>query len=48
VVVRAQAIEYWLTTPLISVVTITAITTVGTHLTTTFITVSTALSGANN
>jgi pilus assembly protein Flp/PilA len=44
----ATAIEYGLIAALISVVIITAITAVGTQLTKTFNTVSTALSGANN
>jgi pilus assembly protein Flp/PilA len=44
----ATAIEYGLIAALISVVIITAITAVGTQLTKTFTTVSTALSGANN
>jgi pilus assembly protein Flp/PilA len=44
----ATAIEYGLIAALISVVIIGAITAVGTQLTTTFTSVSTALSGANN
>jgi pilus assembly protein Flp/PilA len=44
----ATAIEYGLIAALISVVIIGAITAVGTQLTTTFTTVSNALSGANN
>jgi pilus assembly protein Flp/PilA len=44
----ATAIEYGLIAALISVVIIAAVTTVGTQLTTTFTTVSNALSGANN
>ena len=44
----ATAIEYGLIAAPISVVIITAITAVGTQLTKTFNTVSTALSGANN
>lgn len=44
----ATAIEYGLIAALISVVIIVAITSVGTQLTTTFTSVSTALSGANN
>jgi pilus assembly protein Flp/PilA len=44
----ATAIEYGLIAALISVVIITAITAVGTQLTKTFTTVSTALSTANN
>jgi pilus assembly protein Flp/PilA len=44
----ATAIEYGLIAALISVVIIAAMTAVGTQLTKTFTTVSTALSGANN
>jgi pilus assembly protein Flp/PilA len=44
----ATAIEYGLIAALISVVIITAITAVGTQLTATFNSVSTALSTANN
>jgi pilus assembly protein Flp/PilA len=44
----ATAIEYGLIAALISVVIITAITAVGTQLTTTFTSVSNALSAANN
>jgi pilus assembly protein Flp/PilA len=44
----ATAIEYGLIAALISVVIITAITAVGTQLTKTFTTVTTALSTANN
>jgi pilus assembly protein Flp/PilA len=44
----ATAIEYGLIAALISVVIIAAVTSVGTQLTKTFTTVSTALSGANN
>ncbi|MBV8767401.1 MAG: Flp family type IVb pilin [Hyphomicrobiales bacterium] len=44
----ATAIEYGLIAALISVVIITAVTAVGTQLTKTFTTVSTALSTANN
>lgn len=44
----ATAIEYGLIAALISVVIIAAITAVGTQLSTTFTSVSTALSGANN
>ena len=44
----ATAIEYGLIAALISVVIITAITVVGTQLSTTFNSVSTALAGANN
>ena len=44
----ATAIEYGLIAALISVVIIGALTAVGTQLTTTFTTVSNALSGANN
>jgi pilus assembly protein Flp/PilA len=44
----ATAIEYGLIAALISVVIIGAITAVGTQLTTTFNTISTAISGANN
>ena len=44
----ATAIEYGLIAALISVVIIVAITSVGTQLSTTFTSVSTALSGANN
>lgn len=44
----ATAIEYGLIAALISVVIIVAITSVGTQLTKTFTSVSTALSGANN
>jgi pilus assembly protein Flp/PilA len=44
----ATAIEYGLIAALISVVIIGAITAVGTQLSTTFTSVSNALSGANN
>jgi pilus assembly protein Flp/PilA len=44
----ATAIEYGLIAALISVVIIATITAVGTQLTKTFTSVSTALSGANN
>jgi pilus assembly protein Flp/PilA len=44
----ATAIEYGLIAALISVVIIGAITAVGTQLSTTFNTISTAISGANN
>jgi pilus assembly protein Flp/PilA len=44
----ATAIEYGLIAALISVVIITAITAVGTQLSKTFTTVTTALSTANN
>ena len=44
----ATAIEYGLIAALISVVIITAITAVGTQLSTTFNAISTAISGANN
>jgi pilus assembly protein Flp/PilA len=44
----ATAIEYGLIAALISVVIIVAITAVGTQLTTTFNTISTAVSGATN
>ncbi|MGC1575821.1 MAG: Flp family type IVb pilin [Beijerinckiaceae bacterium] len=46
--IGATAIEYGLIAALISVVIITAITVVGTQLSTTFNSVSTALAGANN
>jgi pilus assembly protein Flp/PilA len=44
----ATAIEYGLIAALISVVIIATVTAVGTQLTKTFTSVSTALSGANN
>jgi len=44
----ATAIEYGLIAALISVVTIGAITAVGTQLQATFNTISNAISGANN
>jgi pilus assembly protein Flp/PilA len=44
----ATAIEYGLIAALISVVIIATITTVGTQLSATFNTISTAISGANN
>ena len=44
----ATAIEYGLIAALISVVIIATITAVGTQLSTTFTSVSNALSGANN
>jgi pilus assembly protein Flp/PilA len=44
----ATAIEYGLIAALISVVIIAAVTAVGTQLSTTFNTISTAISGANN
>ena len=44
----ATAIEYGLIAALISVVIIATITAVGTQLSTTFNTISTAISGANN
>jgi pilus assembly protein Flp/PilA len=46
--IGATAIEYGLIAALISVVIITAITVVGTQLSTTFNSVSTVLAGANN
>jgi pilus assembly protein Flp/PilA len=46
--VGATAIEYGLIAALISVVIIATITTVGTQLSATFNTISTAISGANN
>ncbi len=44
----ATAIEYGLIAALISVVIIAAVTAVGTQLSKTFDTISTAISGANN